>query len=181
MRLSQRQRIRLELQAALIRRHYPSKTAEFTVLDLGTEGGNTAARIRQEWRWAQCVGVEIHEPTWRKAGERAVYAQLWRECALDFMRRAESLRYDVIVCAELIEHLERREGQELAELVRDKARRLAIVTSPIGLMRQDAIDGNLHQIHRSGWEPSDLERLGYSTFATFPGHPSLFVSYSERT
>lgn len=181
--LSLRQRVRLEAQAELVRQVVDGGI--FTVLDLGVEHGHSGRRVKQEWPQAFIQGVEVHGPTLDRlelSSAGSVYDSLHREDAVGFLAGAQGngADSDIVIAAELVEHLQVDQAMALARLTADRARRLAIVTSPLGWMPQGELDGNPHQVHVTGWRPEDLEALGYRTWATFP-ELSLFVSFVDKT
>jgi len=71
---------------------------------------------------------------------------------------------DTVVLLDVIEHLEKDEGQRLLEATVKIARSQVIVLTPLGFMPQgegeskDAwgLDGTDWQVHRSGWVPEDF-------------------------
>jgi hypothetical protein len=75
-------------------------------------------------------------------------------------------QWDVIVCAELIEHLTKEQGEELVGLMKERGETV-IVTSPLGFMRQGAIHGNPHQRHVSGWDSGELVALGFEIHSLY--------------
>lgn len=164
MALSVRQRVRLEIQTALVRSAF-GKGEELKILDLGTELGHTGKRLRKAFPGAIIDGVEVHKPTLEKC--IPVYDSLILADALKFMRATPS-QWDVIIAAELIEHLPKVQGNELLDLIGRRSR-LGIVTSPIGFAPQGEIKGNPHQRHVSGWTVEEMEHRGWDTFAILPG------------
>jgi hypothetical protein len=36
-----------------------------------------------------------------------------------------------------------------------------VITTPLGFMPRDEVDGNPLEAHISGWEPKEVEKLGY--------------------
>jgi len=70
--------------------------------------------------------------------------------------------FDVVLCGEVVEHLERVDGLPLIKSMEAIARRQVIISTPVGQCEQDACDSNPHQAHRSAWMPQDFRRLGYT-------------------
>lgn len=73
--------------------------------------------------------------------------------------------FDLVIALDIIEHLEKEESLELIRQCEEIARLGVILETPKGYIPQN-IDiqghgGNEWQTHRSGWEPEDLENLGY--------------------
>jgi len=70
--------------------------------------------------------------------------------------------FDVVLCGEVVEHLERLDALALVKSMEDIARRQVVISTPVGRCPQQAYDGNPHQAHRSTWLPQDFRRLGYT-------------------
>lgn len=67
---------------------------------------------------------------------------------------------DTVVMLDVIEHMDKADGQAVIELAQAKARQVVVFT-PIGFMPQhgDAwgLGGDYWQAHRSGWEPEEFD------------------------
>lgn len=85
---------------------------------------------------------------------------------------------DCVLALGLLEHLEKEEGLKLLELMQVVARKRIIINMPNGYLRQDAFDGNVYQMHKSGWVCEDLRRLGFSASGFF-GLKSLRMEYGK--
>lgn len=86
--------------------------------------------------------------------------------------------FDCVLALGLLEHLEKEEGLGLIELMETIARKKVIVSMPNGFLRQDAFDGNVYQIHKSGWVCEDLTEQGFSAYGFF-GLTSLRKEYGK--
>ena len=84
-----------------------------------------------------------------------------RKTALDFLSNCQD--FDIITMFDVIEHMEKDEGKEVVNLVKEKARQVFIFT-PNGFMSQEetgdtdawGFHGQKWQRHRSGWIPEDF-------------------------
>lgn len=178
--VSRRQRRRVEIQLELISLHLLGYQHEITMLDVGTEWGLSAIETKRVFPDARIYGVEAHAPSATEAEASGAYQSvLYAEAigALEYLWADQQA--DVVLAAEIVEHHEKAEGLELLRLVEERARHLAIVTSPIGLLAQGELDGNPWQVHRSGWTPEELEALGWTTYAA-DRELNLFVSYKAK-
>ncbi len=70
--------------------------------------------------------------------------------------------FDVVLCGEVVEHLERVEALALMKSMEAIARRQVIISTPVGQCQQHAYDGNPYQAHHSSWMPQDFHGLGYT-------------------
>lgn len=68
--------------------------------------------------------------------------------------------YDLILVMDMIEHLEK---EDAIQFLKDcfSVGKNVIISTPLGFRKQDGISGNVLEIHRSGWTPSDLVKLGF--------------------
>jgi len=70
-------------------------------------------------------------------------------------------RVDAVVSIGTIEHLKRADGELLLNRAESWAKKLVIFETPNGFVHQGPVDGNIHQIHLSGWVPQDFYKRGY--------------------
>lgn len=75
--------------------------------------------------------------------------------ALKPVRQAEH-----IVMLDVLEHMERDEGELVLRLAKERARKQIVVFTPLGFMGQEfdvwGMGGHEWQRHRSGWTPDDF-------------------------
>jgi hypothetical protein len=84
----------------------------------------------------------------------------WRGVVEVFPERS----IDTVVAIDVIEHLDKQEGEDLLRATQRIARRQIILFTPLGFLPQhhettDAwgMSGAAHQEHRSGWTPEDFD------------------------
>ncbi|MCJ7791619.1 MAG: class I SAM-dependent methyltransferase [Dehalococcoidia bacterium] len=131
-----------------------------SLLDVGCGTGRAGAIIRRHRGDILMVGVDIFMPYLQNCRKNNIYnALIYCDARrLPFMKKT----FDVVICREVIEHLERQEGEELIKKPEQIAQRQVIVTTPAGVYGQHEYDGNPFQEHKSFREPCDLRRLGYT-------------------
>lgn len=131
-----------------------------SLLDVGCGTGRAGAIIRRHRGNIFMVGVDIFMLYLQDCRKNNSYNALiycdakW----LPFRQKT----FDVAICREVIEHLERQEGEELIKKLEQIARGQVIVTTPVGVYEQHEYKGNPFQEHKSFREPHDLRRLGYT-------------------
>lgn len=64
--------------------------------------------------------------------------------------------FHVVVACEILEHLPKLEGFSLLEELKRVCRGRVIVTTPLGFLEQEEINGNPHERHVSSWDVQDL-------------------------
>lgn len=107
------------------------------------------------------VGVDAYLPAIeasRSAGLHTEYVHA-NVLALDEIFPPGS--FDVVVAAEVIEHLSKADGLRLLASMARIARKRVVVVTPNGWLPQEPIDGNEYQRHLSGWEVAEMRALGY--------------------
>jgi SAM-dependent methyltransferase len=146
-----------------------------SLLDVGCGRGIIGAMCRIYRGVDHLVGIDGFEPYLdfsRKAGfyDHVVLRDL-NEVPLPFANK----EFEVVTCAEVIEHLSEDAGRHLLdELERIAAR--VIVTTPNIRFEQDEYDGNCFQRHLSHWRPVAFRKRGYRVYGT----GSLNVGYRLR-
>lgn len=77
-------------------------------------------------------------------------------------------RYDVIVAGDVIEHLDKSEGEKIIHSLLSKTNKALIVAMPLGdNWTQGEFFGNIDETHRSIWYRKDFIRLKYSYIKVF--------------
>ncbi|MEK7533176.1 MAG: methyltransferase domain-containing protein [Patescibacteria group bacterium] len=72
--------------------------------------------------------------------------------------------FDAVVCLDVIEHLKPKDTVKLIHLMESIAIKKVILLTPNGFYHQHALEGNIYQVHQSGWKAGDLADLGYKVF-----------------
>lgn len=144
-----------------------------SVLELGCANNSVLQYFPK--RYFSCA-VDIFLPYLEQSRNKKIHdsfilADISRLCI-----KAKS--FDCVLALGLLEHLEKSEGLKLLELMQVIARKKIIINMPNGFLRQDAFDGNIYQIHKSGWVCEDLSRLGFKAFGFF-GLKSLRTEYGK--
>lgn len=129
-----------------------------SILDLGTGFGRWGILFREfldiwdEWKydgsWVRKIdGVEIF-PGYLKDYHKYFYNNIFEEDALQFMRKLDT-RYDLINCGDIIEHFEKKDGEELVKLCMEKSK-YVLITVPIGRhWTQEGTVDNPCEAHKS--------------------------------
>jgi hypothetical protein len=85
---------------------------------------------------------------------------------------------EVILCLDIIEHLEKEEGLLLLDYVERIATKVVIVFTPVGWNPKKHLENaNPWQAHKSSWCPSEFRERGYKVI----GENGLRVLRGERT
>lgn len=128
-----------------------------SILDVGCgEGGPLGFKKNKHF---YAVGVDIFEPFLRKAKKQRFHDDyiLSDVRSLPFSPKS----FDTVLCSHVLEHLEKKEGEKLAESLERIARLQIIVITPVGVSCSPPYNENPWQEHRSTWTPVDMKQLGY--------------------
>lgn len=132
--------------------------APATVLDVGCGDGERMGSLNGAGR-LRAIGVDIFLPYLHQARRRQSHAA-YVLCDVRNMPFKEK-SFDLVLCLEVIEHLEREEALALILAMERLARWRVLISAPAATHVQHAYDDNPYQEHRSTWRPQDLRQLGY--------------------
>jgi SAM-dependent methyltransferase len=129
-----------------------------TILDVGCGKGEPMKFINRRKQF-YAAGTDIFEPYLREAKQQQVHDEYIR---CDVRRLPfKSKSFDIVLCLEVLEHLEKEAGEELLQAMEGLARRQVLLTTPVGKYSQKPYDGNPSQEHRHIWHPAELKEKGY--------------------
>jgi len=109
------------------------------------------------------TGVELHRPTAEAARNRGFYQEVLETPASAITSTFGRGSYDVVTALDVIEHLERPDGERLLGAMEHVASRKVIVFTPNGFVPQDD-PSNPWLTHLSGWTVGDFRSRGYEVF-----------------
>lgn len=141
-----------------------NKTPGNTILDLGCGTGTPMLFLNRDNRF-HTTGVDGWEPSIevcrRERSHDTLQCQDLRN--LHFASRS----FDLVLCLQTLEHLDRFDGQKLLQDMRCVARKQVIVTTDVGDFTQGvSADGNSYQVHRHIWKVAELEGFGFRVYGT---------------
>ncbi len=130
-----------------------------------------------QWR-IRIDGIELFEP-YIQDHQRALYSSIQigdiRELA------AEAGHYDLIIAGDVIEHLEKDEGERVIAQLQAKARKALLINIPIGEGWEHPEQyGNPGELHRSTWYEYDFQEIRHDGQYFELGNGSYGVFYCPR-
>jgi len=135
-----------------------------TILDIGCGDGEFMRSLNPEKDW-RITGMDIFDESLKKAKQTGVYSELIQGDLIEVCKKLvkEKRKFDVVFCSQVIEHITKKEGEELLDLADKLAKKRSIFTTPRGFMEQpeEFLSNNPHQHHKSGWEVEDFIKRGY--------------------
>jgi hypothetical protein len=130
------------------------------VLDVGGGWGNTMRGIRNKRNLRLRVNADIYLPHLEQARTRKTHDEYILCDARNLPFKEKS--FDIVLCIETIEHLEKEEGLKLLIDLEKIARQQVIVETPVkerlGPSQQKDV---LLPGHLSSWHPDEFRKRGY--------------------
>jgi SAM-dependent methyltransferase len=144
---------------SLIRRLETAVGEAEAVLDVGCGGNSPLGRFAR--RPARSVGVDLYLPWLQESRRKGIHDDCVALDVLQIERRFGPSAFDVLLCCDLLEHLDKADGEELLRQMEQVASRRVVVLTPNGFLPQEATWGNPYQVHRAGWTATELRARGY--------------------
>lgn len=147
-----------------------------SILDVGVGFGRWGILFREfleiwehgkyDGKWDRIIdGVEIF-PDYIKDYHKYFYSNIYNFDALEFLRKTDK-HYDLINFGDVIEHLDKKHGEELIELALIKAD-YVLLNIPIGKhWAQEGTKDNPHEAHKSVWYNNDFTKFKYNKLKCF--------------
>lgn len=136
-----------------------------SVLDIGIGFGKFGFLAREytdvwrgryhEWR-TRIDGIEIF-PDYVTEIQKKVYSHIYIGNVLDVLPTLKN--YDLVICVEVLEHLNKKDGIKLLELIKQKSR-FAFISTPESMSGQGEVNGNPYEKHLHQWTPDELRPYG---------------------
>jgi len=132
--------------------------ASKTLLDVGCGQGRPGGIIKRH-KNVFTVGADIFPPDLQSCQQNHSHDAVVQCDVRKLPFKSKS--FDVVLCKEVIEHLEKQEGDELVRQLEQIARRQVIITTPVGLYTYHAHGDNPFMTHKSAREPGEMRQLSY--------------------
>ena len=126
-----------------------------TVLDLGC-GWNS---LLQYCKPKYSIGVDSYEYYLQISKEKEIHSEYIHGNFSEMEFEPKS--FDVVLCAQVLEHFTKEEGYKVIDQMEKWAKRKVIITTPNGFLKKTSFDENELQEHLSGWTTYDLKRMGF--------------------
>ena len=132
-----------------------------SVLDVACGFDSPLGRVKKNF---YSEGIDIFEKYIIESKKKKIHNQyrIGDVRKLDKFYKHKS--FDIVIAIDVIEHFEKNEALKLIKSMESIAKKKVILLTPNGFIAQDAYDSNPHQIHKSGWDKQELEKLGYNVY-----------------
>jgi ubiquinone/menaquinone biosynthesis C-methylase UbiE len=139
-----------------------------TVIDLGCGNASPLKYIKSKNQYT--VGVDRFEPYLKKSKERFIHDKYIKSDILKLDLPAKS--FECAMALDVIEHFEKKEGWKLINAMERLAQKKIVLVTPNGFVPQEIIDSNLYQQHKSGYNYTEMKKMGFRVYGV-NGHKAL--------
>lgn len=140
---------------------FPRCLDNLNIIDIASGYGLWGFYIRTKTNGLpNIIGLDIWSPYIDRIHRLNIYDEMICADVRRLPFRVNS--FDIVLGCEILEHLPKSEGIDVLDELEKLARRMIIVTTPLGFIPQDEIDGNVFERHISSWTGEEFEERGYS-------------------
>lgn len=129
-----------------------------TVLDVGCGSWSPLANVKKTF---YSVGIDIHKPSIEEIKKKKIHDDDKVGDVLNLDKFFKPKSFDVVVALDVVEHFEKKQGLDLIKKMESIAKKKVVIFTPYGFTKQDPVDGNPFQKHKSGWTIAEFDRMGY--------------------
>jgi hypothetical protein len=126
-----------------------------SILDLGCGRNSRVKFVNAPFK----VGVDAFKPYLEESRRKKVHHKYILKDITKLKMKPKS--FDAVIALDAIEHLNRKDGLRLIRNMENWAKEKIIIFTPNGFVNQQEYDGNLLQLHKSGWTLDDFKKLGF--------------------
>lgn len=129
-----------------------------SVLDVGC-GPNSTLRVVSKDFYS--VGIDAFESCIIESKKLGIHNENYVMDVMDIDTKFAENSFDCVVALDVIEHLEKKDGEELIAKMEKIAKKKVLIFTPTGFLPQGIHYGNPYQVHKSGWTPKEMKGRGY--------------------
>lgn len=131
-----------------------------SILDLGCGQGLQMKTIKLRHPQIYAVGVDLFKPYIETCKKEKIHNK-YMICDVRKVSFKDK-SFDVVLACQLLEHLNKKDALALVKKMETIAKKLVIISTPIGQTFYHTDDGNPLQKHKSFFFPQEFESRGYS-------------------
>lgn len=133
-----------------------------TLLDLGCGRNSPVKFFSNELKYS--LGVDSHQASIEESRKHKIHTEYIESDILEACRNIADNSFDCALALDLIEHLEKKDGEKLLKEMERIAKKRIIIYTPNGFLRQTALENNDAQKHISGWNAKEMKNLGFNIY-----------------
>jgi ubiquinone/menaquinone biosynthesis C-methylase UbiE len=105
------------------------------------------------------VGIEIFKPYIKQLKSKKIHSKY----ILQDIRKLSfpDKSFDVVMACQVVEHINKKDAILLLKKMERIAKRLVVISTPVGPCSYHTDDGNKHQNHKCYFYPEYFEKIGY--------------------
>ncbi|KKQ98124.1 MAG: hypothetical protein UT23_C0005G0047 [Candidatus Woesebacteria bacterium GW2011_GWA1_39_12] len=140
----------------------PSDLSNKTIVDIGCGKGLNGFLIRttRDLSGSKMIGIDINENYLNFCKVHNIYDKLYKRKVPKIPIRDKSV--DFLLCTEVIEHMTKKQGNELLNEVDRVTRGRALITTPNVFFQTHP--GEDEDSHKSLWTSNDFRKRGYKSY-----------------
>lgn len=108
------------------------------------------------------VGVDVFAPALEQSKENNIHSEYYQMNVMDIGDRFQESSFECVLASDLVEHLDKKDGLRLLDMMEHIASRRVIIFTPRGFLEQHEYENNPWQEHRSGWDVDEMKARGYT-------------------
>jgi len=129
------------------------------ILDVGCGYGFPMETINRSRKF-ETVGVDIFAPYLKDCQKKKIHNN-YVLCDVNYLPFRDKT-FDVVICLEVIEHLNKNDSINLILRLETIARKQVILSTPVGWCHQHESDSNKYMSHKSAFELKEFKKIGYN-------------------
>jgi SAM-dependent methyltransferase len=129
-----------------------------SVLDLGCGSGSPLQFCHIKYSF----GVDVFKPYIVQSQKKQIHSRYKLANINNIKPKACS--FDAVILINVLEHLQKKHGLSLIKKAEKWAKKKIIIVTPNGFVRQADYDDNKYQKHLSGWQISELKKMGFKNY-----------------
>jgi hypothetical protein len=146
-----------------------------SLLDVGCGSSSPIQYIRFK---GYSLGIDGFAPSIKKSKIKHIHSKYKKMSLQDIHKHIKPKSFECVIALDVIEHFTKKEARELMLKMEKIATKKVIIFTNNGFMHQESYDGNILQIHKSGWSPKEMSSMGYKVVGIH-GWKALRGEYSE--
>jgi len=129
-----------------------------TLLDVGCGKGEPAKFLNCKGKLFT-IGFDAFKPYLKECRKDKIHSSYVQGDVrhLPFTDRS----FDIVICLEVLEHMEKGDGEKLLKELERMAVKQIILSTPVGKYQQGVFDGNPHQEHKYIWNLAEMQEKDY--------------------
>lgn len=133
-----------------------------TLLDLGCGRNSPIKFFSNKLKYS--LGVDSHLASVEDSKKYKIHTEYVVSGILGACRNIADNSFDCAIALDVIEHLEKKDGEKLLNEMERIAKKRVIIFTPNEFLKQNVFDNNQAQKHLSGWSAREMKRMGFKIY-----------------